>query len=257
MITPYYKRDLNFNSYAYNYWPIYDTVKKYYPIGIKRLENSVYFDYPGLKELDNIVVEAIHGEDNKKFKAWQAFMEQLSSKFQVKHMGTTMGQAPSNSAEFILEDVDTPEFRRVKKLVLAVSLAGKFFAIFGIDETFIKEKAEKTFQWQYHAINVVTISPYGEFETLFNGIKIAVEQQFEGYKFVPFMVHCAVIEGLQVRYSDREECTIFHALFNDQYKLKDGMVLRGELSFGSKDWETENAELFKIEVRIAPPPPIS
>ncbi|MES2455791.1 MAG: hypothetical protein V4594_09635 [Bacteroidota bacterium] len=255
MYLGYFRKNLYFHTPSHNFWPIYDAIKKYYPIGLKRIENSIFFQYPGLKELGDIVVDAIHGEDNKKFKAWQAFENEISVKFQVEARGTTMGQAPSYSTEFILEDEQTPELRRVKKIVLVFSLAGKFFAIFGIDETFIADRAKERTQWQNHAINVFTISPHAEFETVFSGIKLAVEQQFEGYKFIPFGIHCAIIDGLQVRYSDREECTIFHALFNDQYDLNDTVIPRGDIGFGNKDWEVEGAESFEVRVILQPPPP--
>ncbi|MES2826913.1 MAG: hypothetical protein V4687_02105 [Bacteroidota bacterium] len=265
----YFQKHLHFNTGVHNFWPIYDAIKKYYPIGLKRTEYAIFFDYPGLKELGDIVADAIHGEENKKFKEWQVFENEIASKFNVVVNGTTMGQAPSYSTEFILEDEQTATFRRVKKIVLAVSLVGKFFAIFGIDESYIKHAPEdipewltgRVWQngpvWLNHAVNVVTVSPHAEFEPIFNGIKFAVEQQFEGYKLIPFRIHCAIIEGLQVRYSDREECTIFHALFNDKYKLNDNTITRGDAGFGSKDWETENAQDFEIEVAIGPPPPIS
>jgi len=166
-----------------------------------------------------------------------------------------MGQAPCYSTEFTLEDEETPELRRVKKIVLVFSLVGKFFAIFGIDETYIADRARERTQWQNHAVNVLTVSPHAEFEKIFNGIKLAVEQQFEGYKFIPFRIHCAVINGLQVRYSDREECTIFHALFNDRYNLDHILMPRGDAGFGSKDWEVANATSFEVKVLIQPPPP--
>lgn len=140
MYLGYFQKDLHFHTGMHDFWPIYDAIKKYYPIGLKRREYSIFFDYPGLKDLGDIVADAIHGEDNEQFKAWQAFENEIASKFNVIADGTTMGQAPSYSTEFIMEDEQTSELRRVKKMVLVFSLAGKFFAIFGIDETYIIAK---------------------------------------------------------------------------------------------------------------------
>jgi hypothetical protein len=255
MLPANFYKTLHFHTPSHNFWPIYDAIKKYYPIGLKRTENSIFFEYPGFKELGDIMAEAMYGEDNTNFKAWQAFENEIALKFQVIAQGTTMGQAPSYSTEFILEDEQTPGLRRIKKVVLVFSLVGKFFAIFGIDETYIIDKVTDRSQWQNHAVNVITVSPEAEFEKIFNGIKEAVEQRFEGYQFIPFRIHCAVIDGLQVRYSDREECTIFHALFNDRYDLNNNRVPRGDVSFGSKDWEITGAESFEVQVLIQPPPP--
>lgn len=93
------------------------------------------------------------------------------------------------------------------------------------------------FDSNFHAITALTVSPYREFEPIFKTLKSMVEAKFEGYKFVPFTINSMFIKGLQVNYLDKEECTIYNALFNhllDNYDTKKSP--RGDRRFGYDDW---------------------
>ncbi len=229
----------SFNPSKHNFWPVYDAIQLYYPIGIMRFDRSIYFDYPGLKKLSAIVVANIHNRDNYN-SIWVSFEKEIAEQFNVEVIGTTYGQAPSFSCDLIIKKVKVDELSRIKKLSLAVSLAGNFFTIYGVDETIITEKNDNGFDSNFYAINALTISPYKEFETIFKDLKSLVEDKFASYKFVPFSINSMFIKGLQVRYLDKEECTIYNALFNhllDTYDTKN--LLRGDKSFGYDDWIIE------------------
>ena len=63
---------LYFNHNKFDFWKIYDSIKFFYPIGIKKDESKMYVSYPGIKELGMIVVDNIH--DQGKFNSvWSDF----------------------------------------------------------------------------------------------------------------------------------------------------------------------------------------
>lgn len=57
-------KTFSFNTKKHNFWLIYDAIKLYYPIGIPKDEHSIYFNYPGIKNLTALIVEKIHNSDN-------------------------------------------------------------------------------------------------------------------------------------------------------------------------------------------------
>ncbi|WP_316843888.1 hypothetical protein [Pedobacter psychrodurus] len=103
------KNIFNFNTGTHNFWPIYNAVTKFYPIGLRRDENSILFEYPGLKELENIVVDIIH-KKNHFYQSWLKFQDELSNKLNKASRGSTMGQAPSLSIDIFLEKTETERF---------------------------------------------------------------------------------------------------------------------------------------------------
>ncbi|MGY3053707.1 hypothetical protein ACVWYG_001908 [Pedobacter sp. UYEF25] len=245
------KFNFMFNPDTHNFWPVYEAIRQYYPIGLEKNEYGLYYKYSGIKELEKVVVEAIHGDGNKNYLGWKTFCEKVSSKQKLTYRGSTFGQAPSFSADFFLQDIDLPQFRRIKKLSVAISLIGKFFTIYGVDETIVKECDENGRDLNYRGVNVITASPYMEFRPHFLDLKQEVEKEFNGYKFLPFSIHLFVINGLEVRYSDRKECTIFHALFNEQLDLNSQLPIRGDQHFGFEEWGIENTKI--TETTILPP----
>ncbi len=230
----------SFNSSKHNFWPIYEAIQFYYPIGIERSENSIYFKYPGIKKLNDIVVENIQNGDNYN-NVWGSFEKEIIERFNLEVVGTTLGQSPSFSCDLIIEKIEQGQLKKIKKLSLAVSLLGKFFTIYGVDETFIVDKNEDMFDFNFHAINVLTVSPFRELEILFKDLKSVVESKFVDYKFVPFAINSMLIVGLQVRALDDEPCNIYKALFNQLLDNYDNRKMtRGDKYFGYDDWIIEN-----------------
>ncbi|MBC6109392.1 hypothetical protein ACFOG5_03840 [Pedobacter fastidiosus] len=246
------KNNFSFNADTHNFWPIYEAIKHFYPIGITGNYPSLFFEYPNLKTLGNKVVDSIHNEAN--FSLWKAFEKQISHNHNLEVVGTTYGQAPSLSFDVILEKVESPEFRRIKKISVAVSLVGGFFTIYGVDETFVIEKNQGSLDLNYHSINVITVSPYKEFESIFIDLKIAVEAKFKGYKFVPYAIGNMTLKGLQVRYIDYNgDSSIYNALFDQFLDSYDGPV-RGSKFFGYEDWSIDLSNPDSVGVFTTPPP---
>ncbi|MVN22444.1 polysaccharide deacetylase family protein [Mucilaginibacter arboris] len=245
----------SFNSVKYNFWPLYEAIKLYYPIGIPH-DSSLYINYPGIKNLTAVIIENIHNSDNYN-RNWVSFQKEISQKFNIEVIGTTYGQAPSFSCDLIIENFEHNQLKRTKKLSLAVSLAGKFFTIYGVDETIITDKNEDNFDSDFHAINALAVSPYKEFELVFKDLKSMVEAKFTSYKFVPFAINSMFIKGLQVRYLFKEECTIYNALFNhllDTYDTKKSP--RGDKHYGYDDWLVEDYNPENdINITLTPPNP--
>lgn len=69
------KFNFSFNAHSHNFWPIYEAIKRFYPIGIKRISNS-YFDYPGIKELEAKVASSIH--DEEAYKSWKLSLQAIN-----------------------------------------------------------------------------------------------------------------------------------------------------------------------------------
>lgn len=48
-------RNFSFNSKTHDLWPVYETIKKFYPIGLRRNQGKgLYFNYPGFEEFEEI-----------------------------------------------------------------------------------------------------------------------------------------------------------------------------------------------------------
>ena len=209
-----------------------NTIKEYYPIGVSR-PSSEYEAYPGTIKLRAIMSGNIL--NNKNFRErWGTFLKKLRKELKKSTynlVSTTYGVGPSFSADLELERYEDESLIRVKKICFAVSLIGTFFTVYGIDETFIKEKRPE-FPRSYHAINVITASPYLEFQNDFKYLEQQIEKQFEGYQFVPISMSLSEVQGL---YHDYLECGKVHnALFNHLFDLYDPSFqkFRGDQWYG-------------------------
>jgi hypothetical protein len=229
------------------YGPILDAILKYYPIGIKS-DVSSYWEYPGQVELNKIIIDNIHSKKN--FKSWQNFDKEIGAESKKRTIGQTYATRPSFSSSLILKKFKHHELMHFKTIHYSVSLLGPFFTIYGVDETAITDKRDEHDLF-YTAINVVTVSPYKEFESDFNFIKSKIEDRFPGYKFIPFRLHSMGIEGLFDPYKDNEEFTIYRALFDDFLNEYDTNRMRGDYKYGF-DWVKNDGA--HIKVTFAPPP---
>lgn len=234
------------NKHNKLYAEISETIKQYYPLGIKT-DSPEYNEHPGVKKLLAIVEENM--TRNKEFyKPWREFLIKLRSGSTKKIHNSSLPSEYSFSGELILERYQDKSLRRIKKLIFSVSLIGPFFSLFGVDETFIKEN-DNELASGYHAINVITESPFKEFEENFNYLRSEIEKQFTGYKLVPVRICLLNVEGLHTPYGSLEECKVYNALFNGYFDFNHIQFFRGELYYGSGP--------SNITVELLPPPPIA
>ena len=215
------------------YGPIFETIKKYYPIGIKS-ELPSYQEFPGQIELNKIVIDNIHNKKNFKSR-WKDFEKQLGKELKKQIIGETYATRPSFSSSLFLKRFSHNELMHNKSLHFSVSLLGPFFTIYGIDETFIKEEKDGR-DLCYGSKNIATVSPYKEYEFYFNELKSKIEDKFQGYKFIPFSLHSMFIEGLFDPFYDSKEATIYEALFDDALNGYDTIRMRGDSRYGYSEW---------------------
>lgn len=206
-----------------------ETIKAHYPIGVNR-QSQEYDEYPGIKKLDAIVTENV--TSNRKFYApWKSFLDELRKKTKCKIHNTSLPTEISFSGELILERYEDDSLRRVKKIKFAVSLFAPFYSICGVDETFIKEKDDEL-PLQYHAINIITVSPYKEFENSFKLIEENIKNKYYDHVLVPVESSLMLVEKIQSITGYKDESTVYSLLFNeslDKYNLNHW---RGDLRYG-------------------------
>ena len=222
-----------FNTEKFDFWKIYDAIKRFYPIGIKKDERKMYFSYPGLIELQDIIVDNIH-EDRHYGERWVNFKKTIEAEIGKTIVGTTFGQAPSFSAYVLLETASIDNLTRTKEVHFFVSLVGPFYTIIGQDMSTV-ELEEYT---NYKSANYLVVSPEKEYADTFKLLCDKIESRFTGFRFVPFEVCQQQIEGLDVPYSDMNLNTVFHALFNNDVDLTIGRII-GNDYFKAEEWIKE------------------
>lgn len=225
---------LHFNSDKFDFWTIYEAIKRFYPIGVNRDENKMYLSYPGLKELEDIVVDNIH-DDSHFIERWDNFTKDIEKEIGKEIIGTTYGQAPSFSSFVLLDTVFVDDLTRTKELHFFVSLVGPFYTIVGQDNNAVKIDEHKI----YRSTSYLVISPEKEFADIFKLLCEKIETRFKGFRFVPFEICQQTIEGLSVRYTDENLNSVFHALFNNHVDLTIWRKI-GNDYFKSEDWIKEN-----------------
>ena len=231
--------NFNFNNELYNFWPIYESIKAYYPIGIdNEYPGGLFFDYWGIKHLEEIVVAKVHDDENYRVE-WKDYWQKVSEEIQLPIIGTTYGQEPSFSSYIELKNEHGPTCDYQEELHFAVSFIGPFYTIIGQSTTTINHKKDGENRY-YGSVNRITVSPDAETEKYYNLISEKIESKFKGYKFVPYYVTKQTLEGLRVRYRSEKVNRIFHALFNDQVQIsdneKDEPLTMGDEFYRFEDW---------------------
>lgn len=234
--------EFTFEEELFNFWPVFECIQKYYPVGVTLNEDTEQFyrSYPGFIALEKIIVENIHNRKNLR-ERWTSFEKKLKTKFDLKLEGTTFGHNPSFSASLILENKKHKEVITSKLLHLAISLLGPYYTIFGIDQTSQILTVDEMFESgpakpvEFSAINAITISPFHEFETFFTELDREVQNQFNGFKLIPFSINQMQINGLSLLFSERKNCTVFNALFHDTYEISQARI-RGYHHYGFDNW---------------------
>ena len=222
-----------FFNEKYNFWPVYESIKKYYPIGCiedwERLYKCRAFDYPGRMDLESIILDNLHNDNNFNSR-WKSIEREIETLTEKKVIGTTYGRAPCFSGYIELESISINNLTRLKELYFFVSFVGPFYSIIGQDRsivTFDKSNISHT--------NYLVVSPENEFAEPFSLIEKKIQEKFPGYLFTPFHLCKQELEGLSVRGSnDEHNKTVFHALFNDQIDLSAEFI--GDGMYGSEKW---------------------
>jgi hypothetical protein len=216
-----------FNYDKFDFWLIYDSIKRFYPIGIKKDEINTFLSYPGLADLETIIVDKIH--DDNQFNQWSDFLKQIESAIQKPVLDTTYGQAPCLSSYIELDTFSHDNFVRTKELHFFVSLVGPFYTIVGQDNNTVDVGGN-----HFKGTNYLTISPENEYASSFIFLSDQIEKHFKDYRFVPFDICKQTIEGLYVRYDDNNPNAIFNAIFNNHIDFN--IHTSGDDYYKSSDW---------------------
>lgn len=218
-----------FNSDKFDFWTIYESIKRFYPIGVKKDDSRMYYSYPGLKELEDRVVDNIHVDEHFNSR-WENFTAIIQKETGKEIIGTTYGQAPSFSSYVLLQSSSIDNLTRTKELHFFVSLTGPYYTVIGNDNSTVK-----ILESQYKGTSYLVVSPFLEYADIFKLLCEKIEKQFIGFRFVPFEICTQTIDGLDVRYSDEKLNRVFHALFNNHIDLN---TLRyvGDKHYKYDDW---------------------
>jgi hypothetical protein len=220
---------LYFDFEKYDFWKIYDTIKHFYPIGIKKDDSNMYLSYPGIKDLERILVEKIH--DQYSFtNEWEEFTKDIEHQTGKEVIGTTYGQAPCFSSFVLLDSTTTGNIIRTKQLHFFVSAIGTYYTVIGQDKNTMKAEDSN-----FESTNCLALSPVNEFSDLFKLLCEKIEVRFKGYLFVPFGICRQTIEGLDVRYGNDGLNTVFNALFNDHINVNTLNTI-GTDWYKNEDW---------------------
>ena len=236
----YFPLDSNYNAL---YKQLGETIKTFYPAGISTHEPE-YHEFEGIKKLQEIIWEGIGVRKN--IRNWAEFVKRIGAKLNKEVNGTTYGSRPGYSADLILEEYEDDALIRIKKLSFAVSLLGPYYSMCGIDETTIKTLDDE-FRRGYTAINVVTVSPFKEFEVDFLFIEQQINKKFKDYKIVPFEICMNFIKDVETLDSMGQEGTVYNALFNHLFNFYTHQHSRGDRYYGLE----RNPN---IKVTLSPPP---
>ncbi|MFD1141284.1 hypothetical protein ACFQ4C_09200 [Larkinella insperata] len=233
---------MHFNHEKFDYWPIYDSIKAFYPIGIPKGDGyEMYQHYPGLKKLESLVFENIH-QDGNYTSRWHVVEKTLADQTGNEVVGTTYGQVPSFSARLILKKIPSGNLTRYQELFFTVSLLEPYYTVLGRDVTEIVLQDEDApypsfLNKRYCSTTILTLAPENEYADVFKRICALMEESFDGYRFVPYSIYSQPLPGLEVNYRDQKQNTIFHGLFNDQVDLNAQTI--GDEFYKSEDWIRE------------------
>lgn len=245
--------DFEFNYNKMDLWPIYNTIKEYYPIGLQKPEsNNIYYTYPGIINLNNIIIENFKEGGNYE-NQWLRFVENIGKGLNSKVDNLLNGLIPSFTAAICIEKNQFHNGIHTKNVYFSVSLLGEYYQIFGLDSTTVFENGN---HWKgYRSDNVTTVSPYSEYEEYFHYIEKEIQKHFETYRIIPYFYGQMIINGLRVPYLDEKICSINNALFNGYLNEGRSMrYIRGDQYYGSDQWEIESIDNSSInEWTILPP----
>lgn len=225
-------KNLHYDFNKYDFSELDARIKKFYPIGIEKIEGGLYHQHEGVKKLNELKIEFIHNKE--KYKEWTLFCSEIGDNLNRKAIGTTYGLGPSLSCSFNLELFEYNTCTHIKSIHFSVSLLGNFIQIYGKDRICITCYEKNKI---YPSTNVLTVSPIDEFNEPFQLIQECLKARYTDHKLVPYQIGQLSVEGLQVTYLNNANCTINEALFDNFLNATYGSKFtRGDTQFGIKEW---------------------
>lgn len=228
----------SFNYNEYDFWPLYQSILRYYPIGIKKhQEFDIYRQYPGIQELEKLLDEKIANKKN--YKKWEAFLKRVGTELGKSTQGTTYGFVPSYSGYLSLDASGTGNRWNYKELHFAVSHLGKYFQVYGLEKSVLSYEND-LIPYQVQNLKEIIVSPLGVYKDYFEKMENYITEEFKEYRLVPFSMGQTIINGLEILHLDRENCSVNMALFNDFLGMGEQvneMEAQGDLTYGMEHWK--------------------
>ena len=117
----------SFNYEEYDFWPVYETIKKYYPLGLKASDDQLNQYYPGLIALRELIYENIVVQ--KTYRArWVKFNHLLKEQIRKPVHDTHHAAAPCYSGLVLLKRQKEPDLLE-QELHFAISLLGPYYTL--------------------------------------------------------------------------------------------------------------------------------
>ncbi|MCB2408694.1 hypothetical protein [Hymenobacter lucidus] len=242
-------RYFKFDAAKYDFWPLYETVKKYYPIGIvdEELRQDTLFNvYPGTQQIAQVIHDNISVAKNYKAR-WKPLQAALKQQLQKPVLDENFLSEPSYKGIVILKKETRKHCTVLQELHFAISLLGPYFCIYGVDSSYLMLAREqrpnhntpgKEYGY-YPAVHAVTVSPSFEYEEAFLLVQAKIAEWFPGYKFVPYHINMMRLKGLLAFGADVHDAqadTIHSALFNSNSQLKADTATRGDTRYSYEQW---------------------
>ncbi|UOQ64611.1 hypothetical protein [Hymenobacter volaticus] len=241
------KEYFRFNSGIHNFWPLYETIKAYYPLGILESESdaiTLHETYPGYQQIASIIEDNLFDAKNYQ-ERWGSFNKFLRKKFKRKISGSINTFSPCFSGCLTLEESDTPTYLVAKEIHFVISLLGPYYTLYGVDSSTLmlaldhkRANSLGIDQARYPTIHAITVSPHLEYEAAFLQLKHKIVEWFPNYKFVPYAIHQMRLRGLSTNsVNPKGKNQIFCALFKPD--LAPNLPTRGDKWYGFAEWPQE------------------
>jgi hypothetical protein len=243
-------RYFSFNPQRFDFWPVYETIKQYYPLGLRAQQDlDVLLEgYPGQEQRWQLAADNIINTKNYRSR-WSAFQKELQSALKKRIHSDTDIANPCFSAYLPLRKEQHNNLTYIKELRFCISFLGPYFTIFGLDQSQLELPmshplhlpGEESSRPGFHsAIHAVTVSPYQEYAPLFTALEQQIRLRFPDYRLLPFRMSMQLLEGLpHDNPSVRRDRAVFEALFTSHHNLADlpATAFRGDTSYGLDAWQ--------------------
>ncbi|MCF3109996.1 hypothetical protein LL912_14535 [Niabella sp. CC-SYL272] len=209
-----------FNTEKFDFRPIYEAIKRYYPIGVDS-DPDFYRSYPGQIEFTGILNEHFYKGGNWLTASWNQLLKELSGNTNKEMINTSYGRHCCYSATRITDTITYNNRTHQNTIHFFVSLLAPFYTITGESQNILTVKED---DWlpRYYSTNYFVVPPQGEFSEMFIRVEEAIETVFKGSRFVPYCINVQELEGLYLENLDTgRKPIIFNVLFNDHIHLPD------------------------------------
>lgn len=191
---------------------LYETIVKYYPIGIDALD-PVYQDYHGIKSLQELKINKLK---SNKFEEWKSFIERIKGdKANVLESSSESGLYDCcYSGNLLLKKERCNSMIYFQEICFHVSVLGPYYFVYGKDSIAVVNNGT-----QVNFEPIIFIAPIKHYEFWFEYIRKKIQDEFTEYHFIPYSLLAERVKSLSVGdVAGQPKCdaSIFQAIFNNE-----------------------------------------